>query len=269
MRERDPIFIAPRPIARDWGRVGLGEWSGLLQQQEGPVGEVWISHHAYLSTKGEPDDSMAMGVDATLGPLGRAPPLARLVFPGRRVRMASTPPTSFWVVLDPGQTEVGPVRQPGERIFAHDGACIDLAPASISLEVIPAVLPENASKVITPLTWRPAAAPRMRATLQRDKALSVEMWTLPPRSRLKPDGNCCHVVIAVSQGIMIDDKLLRPGEALMVPASGRAVDILSNSRDARVVVAYPDMKFTDIWCEATSCAAAAEQMPDPRLPPGA
>lgn len=260
MHRIDPVFVEPRAIAREWGRADLGEWWGLVGKTDGAIGEVWVSHGAGISINPAVEDLTAVDSAAALGSLQRPPPPARLVFPGRRVRLASTCPMSFWIVLEPGQTGIGPVRYQGERIFARDGACLELAPASIALELSASVLPPTTSRDVSPLTWARAAPPRARVILQRDKALSVEMWTLPARSRLTPNGRCCHLVIAVSSGAIIDDRPLRPGDAVMVPASGRAFDIVTNRPDARVIVAYPDFTMTNIWRRTAGTGASEEDL---------
>ena len=93
----------------------------------------------------------------------------------------------------------------------------------------------------------PPVSRRIRATLAREDALSVEMWTLPPSSQLTPDGETCHVLVPLSRGIVLDDRPLKPGEAVLLPAWGRTVALGAEHAAAKVVVAYPDRTPTSIW----------------------
>lgn len=241
MRKIDPIFATPRVVQRDWGRGDLGQWSGLGRNAIGQVGEILISDVAASAS-----DRMlrrAQDSQAVLGDLGRAPPQLRLVFPGRDVTLPSSAPVSFWTLLEPGS----PLRRAGERIRAYEGAEVLLPSGSVALEVSATFLPRNRPAEAPSLIRLPPISRRTRATLAREDALSVEMWTLPPSSQLTPDGGTCHVFMPLTHGVVLDGKMLQPGEAVFLPAWGRTVALAAEHPVAKVVVAYPDRAPTSIW----------------------
>jgi hypothetical protein len=90
-----------------------------------------------------------------------------------------------------------------------------------------------------------ASEKRHRAAWLRDPAMSVELWTLPKLSFLEPDGETCHVLMALTPGVMIDGEALSRGDAIFLPAEGRRVSM--TGQGAQVVVAYPDLIPTGIW----------------------
>ncbi len=241
MRKIDPIFVTPRVVQRDWGRGDLGEWSRLAYNTSGPVGEILMSDVGMGFSGGAPGQSRDSQL--VLGDLGRAPPQFRLVFPGRDVTLPSTAPVSFWTLLEPGS----PLRRGGERIRAYEGAEVPLPGGSVALEVSAAFLPRNQLEEAASMIRLPPVSRRIRATLAREDALSVEMWTLPPSSQLTPDGETCHVLVPLSRGIVLDDRPLKPGEAVLLPAWGRTVALGAEHAAAKVVVAYPDRTPTSIW----------------------
>ena len=75
--------------------------------------------------------------------------------------------------------------------------------------------------------------------------MSVELWTLPKLSYLEPDGETCHVLMALTPGVAIDGHALSRGEAIFLPAEGRRVAMTGEG--AQLVVAYPDLVPTEIW----------------------
>jgi len=241
MRKFDPIFVTPRVVQRDWGRDDLGECRRLARNMNGPVGEILMSDVSTAVSSGTP--GRAWDGQAVLGDLGRAPPRVRLVFPGRDVTLPSTAPVSFWTLLEPGS----PLRRAGERIRTYEGAEVHLPSGSVALEVSAAFLPTNRPSDGPSLISLPPVSRRVRATLVREDALSVERWTLPPYSQLTPDGETCHVLVPVTRGIVLDDRPLKPGQAVFLPAWGRTVALGADHAAAKVVVAYPDRTPTSIW----------------------
>ncbi len=241
MRKIDPIFVTPRVVQRDWGRGDLGEWRRLASETGGSIGEILMSH----SATGVSSGALGRGWDsqAVLGDLGRAPPQVRLVFPGREVTIQSTAPVSFWTLLEPGS----PLRRAGERIRAYEGAEVPLPGGSVAVEVSAAFLPRNQHGDTGSFIRLPPVSRRTRATLAREDALSVEIWTLPPSSQLTPDGETCHVLMPLTHGVKLDDRLLKPGEVVLLPAWGRTVALVAEHADAKILVAYPDCTPTSIW----------------------
>jgi hypothetical protein len=263
MRRIDPIFVTPRSVERDWGRSDLGDWSRLAPAREGSVGEIWLHDAANPAAGRTLGRLLASSSHAMLGDLGRAPPRIRLVVPAVDIAIPSTAPFSFWTLLEPGS----PLRRTGERIRAYEGADVQLAGGCVALEVSSAFQPSNDGEDAPSLIRLPPVSRRTRATLAREDALSVEMWTLPPSSRLTPDGETCHVVVALTPGVAIDDRRLRQGEAVFLPGWGRAATIDAERPLAKVLVAYQDRTPTSIW----GYAPGPEPMPSvlPRPEPAA
>lgn len=265
MRAIDPIFVAPRAVERDWGRKDLGEWASLFPHRSGKVAEAWLHDAANLTDKGPFGRWLASDAATLLGDVGRAPPRVRLVFPGQSAEIASTAPVSFWTVLEPGVAADGmPGRRPGERIRAYEGARVSLPAGSVALEVSSVFQPANRPLAEEPSAIRlPPVSRRPRATLVREDALSVEMWTLPQWSRLAPDGETCHVVTALTPGVTLGGRRLRQGETVFMPAWGRPVDLLAREPAARVVVSYPDRRPTTIWRHSPGPDPMSGLMPRP------
>ena len=247
MHELDPIFIAPRLVERDWGRSDLGDWFKANRCAPAPVAEAWICDPSNATEAGSLGDRLARLTAPMLGDLGRAPPRLRLVFPGSDVILPSTSPVSFWTILEPGHRSGHAMsHKPGDRVRAYEGASVALAGGSVALEVSSSFQPANQPEDGLSLIRLPPVSARTRATLFREAALSVERWRLPAWSRLVPDGETCHVVVALTQGVRVDDRFLQPCEAVFVPAFGRAIDIAAQGR-AAALVAYPDTRPTSIW----------------------
>lgn len=241
MRNIDPIYVTPRVVQRDWGRDDLGEWRRLARKMNGPVGEILLSDVAAGVSTGTP--VQAWDSQSMLGDLGRAPPRVRLVFPGRDVTLPSTAPVSFWTLLETGS----PLHRVGERTRAYEGAEVNLPAGSVALELSASFMPTNQPSDGPSHISLPPVSRRVRATLAREDSLSVEMWALPPCSQLTPDGETCHVLVPLTRGIVLDDRPLKPGEAVLLPAWGRAVMLSAEHAAAKVVVAYPDRTPTSIW----------------------
>lgn len=252
MRAIDPIFVSPRFVEHEWGRDDIGEWAKLAPHRPACVAEVWIHDAANLTDHGLLGRRLAANSAGMLGDIGRAPPRLRLVFPGRYTEVASTAPVSFWTLLEPGFEDGRSINtglhRPGERVRAYEGAAIALPPQSVALEVSSAFQPANAPIAEGPSRVHlPPVSRRARATLTREDSLSVEMWSLPEWSRLVPDGETCHVVTALSEGVLLDGRRLFPGQSVFIPAFGRPVDLLAQSRASKILVAYPDQTPTAIW----------------------
>lgn len=248
MRAIDPIFVKPRSIQREWGRIDPGEVWRAIRGAE-PTGEAWV-HDAANSTDGGPlGRRLAANVPEMLGDLGRAPPKLRLVFPKHNIALQSTAPVSFWTIIEPGE---GPPEanhashRVGARIRAYEGAEIALAAGCVALEVSAAFQPNNEGDGEPSLICLPPVSNRIRATLFREASLSVETWNLPERSRLVPDGETCHVIMPLTQGVAIDGRGIHPGESVFLPAWGRPVEVTARV-GAKALVAYPDRTPTAIW----------------------
>lgn len=264
MRAFDPIFIAPRLVTRDWGRTDTGAWFGAGQSTE-PLAEAWALDAANLTESGPLGLHVARHPTGVLGDVGRAPPKLRLVFPGRGSTIKSTSPLSFWTVMEPGAAAApdGTTHRPGERIRAYEGAEVALAEGSVAVEVSSSFIGTNEPDPTPHLVRLPPVSKRMRATLFRDDWLSVETWSLPEWSRIVPDGETCHVILAIGTGIRCDGRDLKPGEAVLAPARGRPFDLVVARRDARVLVAYPARAPTSVWRHTPGPDPASGQLPKP------
>ncbi|HVY87800.1 MAG TPA: hypothetical protein VG942_02975 [Hyphomonadaceae bacterium] len=269
MHTIDPIFVAPRYVARDWGRRDLGDWLAGHPTPPETVGEVWVHDAANGTRNGPLGRRLSASSADMLGDLGRAPPKVRLVFAQEQKAVRSTAPLSLWTILEPGLTteperEQAVIYRPGDRIRAYEGAEVTLAEESVALEVSSAFLPKNDAD--DPWTVRlPPVTRRTRATMLREDGLSVELWTLPAYSSIVPDGETCHVITALSRGVAVDGRALAPGEATFVPACGRPIDLTGEG--AKVMVAYPDRAPTEIWKHCSGPDPVASQLPLPALNP--
>lgn len=127
-----------------------------------------------------------------------------------------------------------------------------------------AFLPRNQHADTVSTIRLPPVSRRIRATLAREDALSVEMWTLPPSSQLTPDGETCHVLMPLTRGVVLDDRLLKPGEVVFLPAWGRKVALAADHMAAKVIVAYPDRTPTSIWRHVPGPDPMPGLLPRPR-----
>lgn len=272
MQGNDPMFLAPRLVQRDWGRTDLGEW---MQQHRRPdnqaTGEAWVVSPGSETEDGPLGKLVAQQTASMLGDLGRAPPGIRLVFPGQTIDVQSTSPVSFWTILDPGANALAKpaaiTHRAGERIRTYEGASVQLAAGSVALEVSSSFLPTNEADPSPQITRLPPVSWRTRATLLREPGLSVETWLLPEWSRLAPDGETCHVLVALSPGVHMHGRILRQGDAVFVPACGRPFDIVADNRQARLLVAYPDKTPTAVWRHTPGPDPTAGQLPAPEPTP--
>jgi hypothetical protein len=189
------------------------------------------------------------------------------VFPGKSTRVKSTSPLSLWTILEPGVASFAnpeeTVHRTGDRIRAYEGAEVALAAGSVALEVSSSFLPANDSEDQPQLVRLPPVSARTRATLFRDTALSVETWLLPEWSRVVPDGETCHVLMALAPGVRVDGRNLELGAAVFVPACGRPFDISAAGRGAKLLAAYPDLAPTDVWRHAPGPDPSSGQLPKP------
>lgn len=265
MQAVDPIFVAPRMVQRDWGRSDLGVWFGGPRTE--PIAEAWALDAANATDAGPFGRRIARAPVSMLGDLGRAPPKLRIVFPGKDTTIKSTSPLSFWTILEPGVASParshGSLHRTGERLRAYEGAEIPLAEGSVAIEVSASFLGTNEADPHPRLVRLPPVSNRMRATLFRDKWLSVETWSLPDWSRVAPDGETCHVLMPLGPGVRADGRSLKPGEAVLAPACGRPFDLVVERPDTRVLVAYPDQAPTTIWRHSPGPDPTAGQLPKP------
>jgi hypothetical protein len=114
-----------------------------------------------------------------------------------------------------------------------------------ALEVQAAFSPHNGRAEETARKLLAARERDTRAAWLRDSAMSVEVWTLPAMSYLEPDGETCHVLMALTPGVAVDGAPLSRGDAVFIPAEGRSVTLTGGG--AQLVAAYPDLVPTRIW----------------------
>lgn len=271
MHAIDPIFVTPRLVEREWGRTDPGEWVRRPRHAPARLAEAWLLDPSCASEDGPLGRRISRDVSGMLGELGRAPPKLRLVFPGRQTAIQSTSPLSFWTVLEPG---IGPLSDPlrtlhrtGERIRAYEGAEISFAEGSLALEVSATFQPDNATDGRPQVIRLPPVSARTRATLFRENGLSVETWLLPEWSGIVPDGETCHALVALGYGVRIDGRSLAPGDSVLVPACGRSLDVVASQRNAKLLVAYPDLLPTAIWRHTPGPDPNAGVMPRPEPAP--
>lgn len=256
----DPIFITPRLLPRTWGRTELKNWCERAPRPQAPIGEIWPLHPNNVTAEGEHLGALlTREPQVMLGDLGRAPPSIRLVFTGQSDSViASEAPVALWRVLESGPDSALVVDGSGRRgrtrrmrctsgdLFrASDHAQVTFGAGVAALEVRASFTPKNAPAAPA---FLPLIAPRSRddrVTWMRDAALSVEVWRIAGESRLTPDGETCHALMALSDGVAIDGRALRRGEAVLLPAEGRPVTL--RGLGAQALVAYPDLVPTSIW----------------------
>lgn len=283
-REVDPIFVKPRLLPRTWGRADLGDWCAGAPRPRLPVGEVWTLHPHNITESGEPFGMRLKEAHRDiLGDLGRAPPSLRLVCAGADVSpIYSDAPVALWRILEapPGasiQATSAAASRKGARTWsckaddvfcAADLAWLKLGAGVVALEARANFQPSNHPAQRAPFMRLEAPARTARSVLLRDAALSVELWRLPERSRLEPDGETCHVLMAMTDGVAVDGRALGKGEAVFIPADGRRTH-LAGRVGAEVLVAYPDVVPTSIWRHApdpdpvaTALSRAAAERPN-------
>jgi hypothetical protein len=214
--------------------------------------------------------------DIMLGNLGRAPPTCRLILadePSDEVRGAG--PISLWTMIESPldavlvahEREGAPERiikaRRGDVLRANADIALRFDAGVTAMEVSSSFTPNNASQPSRVQRLTRPDTRRDRAVVLRDAGLSVELWTLPEDSYLVPDGETCHVITAMTPGVVVDGRMLARGEAVFVPAEGRPVTL--KGRGAQVLAAYPDVAPTTIWRRVRSPnpggAARIPQMP--------
>jgi hypothetical protein len=255
----DPIRLRPRLLPRRWGRERAPAWCANAKRPKAPIGEIWLAHPHNTTSRGEHFGALiAQDPQAMLGELGRAPATLRLVITDEPSDpLQSGAPVALWRVLespidaslDLYSHEAAAPKQMrcrrGDLLRVSDGAQLVFPAGVTCLEVRANFTPSNqphpqrVQRLLAPLEKK------HRTTWLRDPALSVEAWTLPELSFLEPDGETCHVVMALTPGVAIDGEALSRGDAVFVPAEGRRVTL--TGKGAQVAVAYPDLVPTQIW----------------------
>lgn len=273
---QDPIHISPRMLPRRWGRAAAPAWCATAPRPDAPIGEIWLAHPNNVAEPGRHIGALVADAPAAmLGELGRAPPSVRLVLtdePSDAVRAEGQP--SLWSMLESPLDNVITAKEVDDlaprRIRARRGDLIRTEPGAVlhfgagltALEVRSNFSPTNSAN---PLRVQRIARPADRvdrATWLRDPALSVEAWTLPELSVLEPDGETCHVFVALSPGAYVDGRALNRGDAFLLPAEGRRVMLAG--RGAQIMAAYPDLAPTSIWKRLRPPSPAAMAI-DPAL----
>jgi hypothetical protein len=258
----DPVFVTPRMLPRVWGRADLGDWCASAPRPDAPIGEV-CALHAYNATEsGEHLGKLITDAPADmLGDLGRAPPALRLVLTDAHTGLLRHNAPALWRVLEAEAASTIDIVSTAEndrrsstkqcksgdtyRVGA-EGA-IGFSGGVVAVEARANFRPRNADTPIPPVA-RLAARTRAddkRIALLREPSLSVEVWTLPARSRLTPDGETCHALMALSPGIAVDGRPLAKGEVVFVPAYGRNLQL--TGANSKALIVYPDREPTSIW----------------------
>lgn len=255
----DPIRLRPRFLPRRWGREEISAWCEDAPRPPPPIGEIWIAHAHNTTSDGEHFGALlAKAPQSMLGELGRVPPTLRLVTTSEPSDpILAEGPLGLWRVLEaPLDSEVhvygaesAPPRtmrcRRGDLLRVGAGARLVFPSGVTALEVRGNFTPTNAPSVARAQKLLAASEKRHRAAWLRDPAMSVELWTLPRISHLEPDGETCHVLMALTPAVMIDGRVLNRGDAIFLPAEGRRVSMAGEG--AQVVVAYPDLVPTEIW----------------------
>jgi hypothetical protein len=265
----DPIRLRPRLLPRRWGRETVPAWCEGAPRPPAPIGEIWIAH-AHNTTKhgAHFGTALAETPQRMLGELGRAPPTFRLITTAEPSDpIVADGPLGLWRILeapldakvnvyDPDGSPPRAVRsRRGDLLRVGAGARLVFPSGVTALEAHANFTPSNAPNAARAQRLLAASEKRHRAAWLRDPAMSVELWTLPKLSFLEPDGETCHVLMALTPGVMIDGEALSRGDAIFLPAEGRRVSM--TGQGAQVVVAYPDLIPTAIWKHPHSPKPAA------------
>lgn len=254
-----PIRLHPRLLPRRWGRESIPAWCETAPRPPAAIGEIWIAHAHNTTSDGVHFGALlAQAPQAMLGELGRAPPTLRLITTAEPSDPILTDgPLGLWRILEAPldaklniyEAEGVPPRtvrcRRGDLIRVGAGARLVLPSNVAALEARANFTPTNAPSVARAQKLLAASEKRHRAAWLRDPAMSVELWTLPRHSYLEPDGETCHVLMALTPGVIIDGRVLNRGDAIFLPAEGRRVSVAGEG--AQVVVAYPDLVPTEIW----------------------
>jgi|GEM_PF-2261066 len=255
----DPIRLHPRLLPRRWGREAIPAWCESAPRPPAPIGEIWIAHADNATCDGVHLGALlAQAPQTMLGDLGRAPPTLRLLAtaePSDPIRADG--PLGLWRILEaPLDAKVNiyygegaPPRamrcRRGDLLRVGAGARLVFPSSVTALEARANFTPSNAPSAARAQKLLAASEKRHRAAWLRDPAMSVELWTLPKLSYLEPDGETCHVLMALTPGVAIDGHALSRGDAILLPAQGRRVAMTGEG--AQLVVAYPDLVPTEIW----------------------
>jgi hypothetical protein len=272
----DTVRIHPRFLPRRWGRERAPAWCAGSPRPPGPIGEIWIAHPFNTTRNGEHLGALiAHNPRPLLGELGRAPPTLRLVITDEPSEpIASEGPVTLWRMLecpldaainvyernDPLGREVQ--RRRGELLRINDRAHLVFPAGATALEVRATFSPTNQPSPVRAHSVPAVSEKRHRLVWLRDPALSVELWTLPELSFVEPDGETCHLLVALTPGIAIDGEPLSRGDALFLPADGKRATL--TGRGAQLAVAYPDLLPTQIWKHPLAPKPAAMAL-DPAL----
>ncbi len=256
---KDPIRILPRMLPRRWGRGSASSWCAKAQRPEGAVGEIWLAHPHNVGAGGvHLGAAIARDPQKMLGELGRAPPSLRLIVTGEPSDpLSSDGPVALWRFLESpldgavtlyesDQAQPRQVRaKRGDLLRVPHEAKIVLPAGMTALEARANFAPNNQPSAERAQRLLAASEKKHRDAWLRDPAMSVELWTLPELSFLEPDGETCHLIMALTPGVCVDGEALSRGDAVFLPAEGRRA-VLSG-RGAQIVVAYPDLIPTSIW----------------------
>lgn len=254
-----PIRLHPRLLPRRWGREGVPAWCESAPRPPAPIGEIWIAHaHNATSDGAHFGALLADAPQSMLGELGRVPPTLRLITTAEPSDPISADgPLGLWRILEAPldaqlniyDAEAAPPRtmrcRRGDLLRVGAGARLVFPATVTALEARANFTPTNRPNAARARKLLAASEKRHRAAWLRDPAMSVELWTLPKLSYLKPDGETCHVLMALTPGVMIDGHALNRGDAIFLPAEGRRVAMTGEG--AQVVVAYPDLIPTEVW----------------------
>lgn len=253
----DPIRLTPRLLPRRWGRAGAASWCATALRPDAAIGEIWSAHPHSVTDAGEHFGAVVRAdPKAMFGDLGRAPPSLRVVITDEPSDpISADAPLSLWRVLESPLDGVFTIARGeehqllrarrGDLIRVNDADHVLVGPGVTAVEVRAAFNPKN-ERPERPVRKLLAARDRNERTVWlRDPALSVEAWTLPELSYLEPDGETCHVLMALTPGVTIDGAPLSRGDAVFLPAEGRSVTM--TGRGAQILVAYPDLVPTEIW----------------------
>jgi hypothetical protein len=255
----DPIRLQPRLLPRRWGRASVFAWCEGAPRPPAPIGEIWIAHAHNTTADGAHFGArLVEAPQSMLGELGRAPPTLRLITTAEPSDPISADgPLGLWRIIEaPLDAKVNiydaggaPPRaercRRGDLLRVGAGARLVFPSGVTALEARANFTPSNAPNAARAQRLLAASEKRHRAAWLRDPAMSVELWTLPKLSFLEPDGETCHVLMALTPGVMIDGQPLNRGDAIFLPAEGRRVAM--TGQGAQVVVAYPDLIPTQIW----------------------
>ncbi len=255
----DPIKIRPRMLPRGWGRGAASAWCATAERPAGQVGEIWLAHpHNVTSQGAHLGAQIARDPQKMLGELGRAPPSLRLLVTEEPSDPLSVDaPVALWRILESpldgavtlyenDRTRPRQVRaRRGDLLRVAHEAKLVLPAGMTALEARANFAPNNQPSAQRAQRFLAASEKKHRDAWLRDPAMSVELWTLPELSFLEPDGETCHLIMALTPGVTLDGEPLSRGDAVFLPAEGRRAVL--TGRGSQIVVAYPDLIPTSIW----------------------